>query len=63
MRKPTYDFQVFDNAGKILRRCSQSCNNLGAQERTFDLLHKTPGAVAVFGFEQRGRHVHSAYRD
>ena len=62
MRKPTYDFEVFDTDGKIVRRCSQSCHNIGAQERTFDLLRTTPGAVAVFGFEKRGRHVHSAYR-
>ncbi len=63
MRKATYDFEVLDSAGKTVRRCTQACHNIGAQERTFDLLRSTPGAAAVFGFEKRGRHVHSAYRE
>ena len=47
MRKPTYNFEVMGDNGKVLRRCTQSCHNIGAQARTFDLLRKTPGAVAV----------------
>lgn len=62
MSRATYNFEIIDNSGKTVRRCSQRCDNIYAQKRAADLLASTPNAAAVFGIETRGRYVHSAYR-
>lgn len=62
MRRPTYRFEVLDGAGNVVRRSIESCHNIGAHKRAFDLLASTPAAVAVYGFENQGRKVHAAYR-
>ena len=63
MRKKTYIFEIVDEAGKPLRHLSQRCDNIRAQEKAEGLLEETPGAAAVFGYDQSGLSVHSAYRD
>ncbi|WP_411817545.1 hypothetical protein [Hyphococcus sp. DH-69] len=63
MRKTTYLFEALDSKGKTLRRCSQRCDGISANERTQGLLASTPNAAAVFGYERRGHQVHSAYRN
>jgi hypothetical protein len=62
MRKPVYKFEAFDNSGKMLRRCTRSCDSVGAHEFAEGILSSTPEAAAVFGFEERGRQVQSVYR-
>lgn len=62
MSRSTYFFEIVDESGRIVRRCSQRCDNVRARKRAFDLLAATPGAAAVFGVETHGRSVHSAYR-
>lgn len=62
MSRSTYFFEIIDESGRLVRRCSQRCDNVYAHKRTFDLLASTPNAAAVFGVETRGRSVHSAYR-
>lgn len=63
MRKSTYIFEVIDEAGKPLQHLSQRCDNIRAQEKVMGLLETTPRAAAVFGYDQAGLSVHSAYRD
>ncbi|WP_425409613.1 hypothetical protein [Hyphococcus sp.] len=63
MRKSTYLFEAMDGAGRVVRRCSQRCDGVSAQQRAVGILSATPDAAAVFGFERKGRQVHSAYRD
>ena len=63
MRTSTYIFEIVDEAGKPLHHLSQRCDNIRAQERVIGLLEETPGAAAVFGYDQGGLSVHSAYRE
>lgn len=63
MRKSTYIFEVVDESGKPLQHLSQLCDNIRAQKKVIGLLEETPGAAAVFGYDQGGLSVHSAYRD
>jgi hypothetical protein len=62
MTKSTYLFEILDSDGKPVKRFSQRCTNLSAQERTKSLLEKTPEAAAVIGAEAHGHAVHAAYR-
>ena len=63
VQKSTYLFEIIDEAGKPMKHVSQRCDNIRAREHTIGLLESTPGAAAVFGFEQSGLSVHSAYRE
>lgn len=62
MSRSTYLFEIIDESGRIVRRCSQRCDNIRAHKRALDLLAATPDAAAVFGVETHGRSVHSVYR-
>lgn len=63
MRKSTYIFEVIDEAGKPLQHTSQRCDNIRAQKKVVGLLEETPKAAAVFGYDQSGLSVLSAYRE
>lgn len=63
MTKATYVFEVLDADGNRVKRFSQRCTNLAAQERTNSTLELIPEAAAVIGAEAHGHAVHSAYRD
>ncbi|MEL7490676.1 MAG: hypothetical protein AAGJ73_08145 [Pseudomonadota bacterium] len=62
MPKSTYQFEVIDRSGKLVRRTTQMCDNISASERTRSLLKATPGAAVVYGVEKHGHSVFSAYR-
>lgn len=62
MTKSTYLFEILDNDGKAVKKFSQRCTNLSAQERAEALLEKTPEAAAVISAEAHGHAVHAAYR-
>jgi len=62
MSKATYQFEVIDRSGKLMRRATHNCNSISANERTRSLLKATPGAAVVFGIEKNGHSVFSAYQ-
>ncbi len=62
IKKPLYLFEILDNRGETLRRISRRCDGVTAHDRAESLLLATPGAAAVFGFENPGLQVHAAYR-
>ena len=63
MAKSTYLFEILNDDGKAVKRFSQRCTNLSAQERARSTLEMTPDAAAVIGAEAHGHAVHAAYRE
>ena len=63
MAKSTYLFEILNDDGKAVKRFSQRCTNLSAQERARSILEMTPDAAAVIGAEAHGHAVHAAYRE
>ena len=62
MTKKPYRFELVNNKGAEVKRVSLRCTNIDAFERAVSLLNETPEAAAAFGYEEKGRAVHAAYR-